>query len=254
MGFVLSLEKPEPFHAPGVYVLEVREPGRYVVWHEGSAMPEGARVAVISPDGTPVPVDHPGSQTWSDASITRTAAAKFTAAVPGRYAIEVTGSIARRTMAVSRDFMPWLFAAIGGAILAALAGIAGGIGMAIYVFARRNEAPKTEKTPLPQSEKSLRDLATVVYLLQAISFLTGITLVAGVIINYLKRDEAAGTWLESHYRWQIRTFWWTLAWGVVGLVTAIILVGFVVWLAAAMWLIYRIVKGWLRLNDGLPVG
>ena len=252
-SFVLSMEEPARFTAPGAHAIEVREPGRYVVWQEGTELPSAARISVVAPDGKAVPVDAPGSQTWSDSSGTRTAAAKFTATLPGRYAVEVAGSFPPHPIAVSPEFMGPLFAAIGGAVFAVLLGVAGGITMAAYVFARRNEGPATG-VAARDSEKSLRELATVVYALQAASFLTGITLVAGVIINYLKRDAVAGTLLESHFRWQIRTFWWTLVWTLVGFLTAIILVGFLVWLTAAVWLVYRIAKGWLRLNDGQPVG
>jgi uncharacterized membrane protein len=77
----------------------------------------------------------------------------------------------------------------------------------------------------------------------------------------VKRGEARGTWLESHFSWQIRTFWFALAWavaiGFVGLVLSIILVGFAVWffgfLALGLWAIYRIVKGWMRLRAGVAV-
>src|SRR3954470_5777725 len=98
-------------------------------------------------------------------------------------------------------------------------------------------------------EKSLKTLAMVVYALQALGFINGITWIVGVVIDYVKRDEAAGTWLESHFRWQIRTFWWGLLWGVIGAVLLLVLIGYVVWAAAAIWVIYRIVKGWLYLND-----
>jgi uncharacterized membrane protein len=93
----------------------------------------------------------------------------------------------------------------------------------------------------------------VVYALQALAFLNGITLIVGVVINYIKRDEVAGTWLESHFRWQIRTFWFGLLWGVVGFVLAFVLVGFAILFAASIWMIYRIVKGWLKLNENQPV-
>jgi uncharacterized membrane protein len=102
-------------------------------------------------------------------------------------------------------------------------------------------------------EKSLRTLAMVVYALQALGFLVGITWIVAVIVDYVKLDEAAGTWLESHLRWQIRTFWWGLLWGAVGALLVFVLVGFLVWTAAAVWVIYRIVKGWLSLNERKPV-
>jgi len=65
----------------------------------------------------------------------------------------------------------------------------------------------------------------------------------------VKRDDARGSWLESHFTWQIRTFWWGLLWGVIGGVLLLVLVGYLVLVANAVWIIYRIVKGWLRLAE-----
>ena len=93
----------------------------------------------------------------------------------------------------------------------------------------------------------------VVYALQALGFINGITWIVAVIIDYVKLDEVKGTLLESHFRWQIRTFWWGLLWGALGAVLAFVLVGFLVWTAAAIWVIYRIVKGGLYLNDNKPI-
>jgi uncharacterized membrane protein len=88
------------------------------------------------------------------------------------------------------------------------------------------------------------------------SFLFGWPSIVAVIINYVKRGEARGTWLESHVTWQIHTFWWALAWaaavGIVGLLLAIVLIGFAIWAVGffvlGVWAIYRVSKGWLRLN------
>jgi uncharacterized membrane protein len=102
-------------------------------------------------------------------------------------------------------------------------------------------------------EKSLKTLTMVVYALQALGFFVGITWIVAAIIDYVKRDEVRGTWLESHFNWQIRTFWWALLWGVIGAVLLLVLVGYVVLVAAGIWVIYRIVKGWLYLNDNKPV-
>lgn len=98
-----------------------------------------------------------------------------------------------------------------------------------------------------------KNVALVVYVLYALSFLYGITAIAGVVIAYIKRDDVRGTWLESHFAWQIRTFWWGLLWTVVGVVLALVAVGFLILLAVWIWAIYRVVKGWLRLNDGREV-
>jgi uncharacterized membrane protein len=101
--------------------------------------------------------------------------------------------------------------------------------------------------------KSLRTLTTVVYGLQAAGFFIGLTWIVAVIVNYVKREEVAGTFLESHFAWQIRTFWWGLAAGILGALLMIVLIGWLLWIAAGVWAIYRIVKGWLNLNDGKPM-
>ena len=102
-------------------------------------------------------------------------------------------------------------------------------------------------------EQQLKTVATIVYALQAAGFFLGITWIAAVIIDYVKKDDAAGTWLDSHYRWQIRTFWWGLLWGAVGAITFLIFVGWLILIADSIWIIYRTVKGWLCLNDNKPV-
>lgn len=110
-------------------------------------------------------------------------------------------------------------------------------------------------SPDPESRRSdpARNLAVAVYILQALSFfLGGITGLAGVIINYLKLDEVQGTWIEPHFRWQIRTFWIGLLWSVIGFITTFIIIGWFILLAIAIWIIYRIVKGALALNEGQP--
>ena len=101
--------------------------------------------------------------------------------------------------------------------------------------------------------EKLKTITTVVYALQALGFLVGITWIVAVVINYVKKEEAQGTWLESHFRWQIRTFWFGLLWSVIGALLVFVLIGFAILFAAAVWIIYRIVKGWLNLIDGKPV-
>ena len=100
------------------------------------------------------------------------------------------------------------------------------------------------------AETGLQRLAMIVYGLQAASLFTGsLTLFAGVIINYVRMEDVRGSWVESHFRWQTRTFWYTLLWLVIGGVTTLILIGWGILLAASLWLIYRIVKGWLYLSE-----
>jgi uncharacterized membrane protein len=86
-----------------------------------------------------------------------------------------------------------------------------------------------------------------------VGFFIGITWIVGVVLDYVKKDDAKGTWLESHFRWQIRTFWFGLLWGVLGAILLLVLVGYFVLLADAIWIIYRIVKGWLNLSENKPL-
>lgn len=93
------------------------------------------------------------------------------------------------------------------------------------------------------------------------SFLFGWPSIIAVIINYVKRSEVRGTWLESHFSWQIRTFWFALLWALVVAVVsaplALILIGIGTWVLGMMvlglWAIYRIARGWLRLRDHQPM-
>ena len=101
---------------------------------------------------------------------------------------------------------------------------------------------------------SLKTLTMVVYSLQVLSVFVGITAIVGVIINYVKRDDAAGTLYASHFDWQIRTFWWGLVWSVVGFVLLFAFgLGLLVWFVAGLWALYRVIKGFLKLNDNQPV-
>jgi uncharacterized membrane protein len=115
--------------------------------------------------------------------------------------------------------------------------------------------------------------ATLVYALHAFSiatgivgaatvigaFLTGWPSVLAVILNYVKRGEARGTWLESHFRWQIRTFWFGLLWVVLCGLAVVLTLGvgiIVVWLplgVVTIWLVYRIARGWIRLAARHPM-
>ncbi len=90
----------------------------------------------------------------------------------------------------------------------------------------------------------------LVYALQAAGFfLGGIPFIAAVIVNYVKREDVQGTWLGSHFLWQIRTFWYGALWCVIGVITFPIFIGMFVLAADFIWILYRIIKGWLRLND-----
>lgn len=104
--------------------------------------------------------------------------------------------------------------------------------------------------------QSTRKLTWVTYILYAASPVFGITAIVAIVLNYIKREDARGTWLESHFRWQIRTFWWGLLWLSVGSVTAVVLIGIPIVFVATVWLVYRVVKGMLFLYEerSLPMG
>jgi uncharacterized membrane protein len=123
----------------------------------------------------------------------------------------------------------------------------------------------------PEPPPTLVNVTHLVYALHALSLLIGVTTAAtiigafvfgvpsiiAVVINYLKRDEARGTFLESHFRWQIRTFWFALLWFLVGGMLFATIIGIPlalgVWFATGVWAIYRIARGWLALRDGKPM-
>jgi uncharacterized membrane protein len=127
--------------------------------------------------------------------------------------------------------------------------------------------------PVTQSEApdSAWTIANVVYALHTVaivvgavgaatvvgSFVWSIPSLLAVILNYAKRGEAHGTWLESHYRWQIRTFWYAAFWvacaWMLFLTIILIPVAWAIFAAVTAWLIYRIARGWLRLRDHLPM-
>ena len=107
----------------------------------------------------------------------------------------------------------------------------------------------TTGTMEPEKLQSEKTLTMIIYVLYAVSILVGITAIVAIVMNYVKKDDVVGTFLESHYRWQIRTFWYGLLWGILGAITFLIVIGGFVLFANGVWLIYRIVKGLLRLND-----
>ena len=120
---------------------------------------------------------------------------------------------------------------------------------------------------------SLVGWTTVIYALHAVSIVTGILGAAtvigafligwpsiiAVILNYIKRGEARGTWLDSHFRWQIRTFWYGLLWTILCVLFVVFTLGIgviVVWIPLGIltiWFIYRIARGWLALSANRPM-
>jgi uncharacterized membrane protein len=129
---------------------------------------------------------------------------------------------------------------------------------------------QTQQSAAPVTER-LVVLTYVIYGLHAFSafsgllspafvvtaFLTGWPSIIAVIINYVKRADARGTYLETHFRWQIRTFWYAALWLLLALLLAVTFIGIplailIAW-CAGLWVLYRIVRGWLRLMDREPM-
>ena len=137
--------------------------------------------------------------------------------------------------------------------------------------------PNTQFGASTTSEQTLIGWTQAIYALHAFSLLTGILGTAtvfgafltgwpsiiAVILNYVKRGEVHGTWLDSHFSWQIRTFWFGLLWVslcfLFGLLFVVVTLGIgalIAWLpfvAVGFWFIYRIVRGWAALNSRQPM-
>ncbi|MET0280071.1 MAG: hypothetical protein ABW278_02955 [Steroidobacteraceae bacterium] len=111
----------------------------------------------------------------------------------------------------------------------------------------------TDAMPMDDKTRSLKTLTLVVYILYAATWITGISGIVAIIINYVKRDEVRGTWLDSHFSWQIRTFWWSLLWAIIGWALVFVLIGIPILIADGIWVIYRLVKGFLQLNENKPI-
>jgi uncharacterized membrane protein len=119
--------------------------------------------------------------------------------------------------------------------------------------------------------RGLVRLTHIIYLLHAFSivmgmlgpafivtaFLTGWPSIIAVLINYAKRADVRGTYLDSHFSWQVRTFWYTLLWVVVAAALFVTVIGivpaYIVAVGAGVWVLYRIVRGWVALNEGRPL-
>jgi uncharacterized membrane protein len=118
---------------------------------------------------------------------------------------------------------------------------------------------------------SLVTIAQIIYALHALSILIGLTSavtivgafvfgipsIIAVIMNYAYQQGARGTFLESHFSWQIRTFWFALLWIVIGVMLFVTLIGiplaWIICIAAGIWVIYRVARGWLTLQDRKPM-
>jgi uncharacterized membrane protein len=126
--------------------------------------------------------------------------------------------------------------------------------------------PEQIISTVPQD--SLVRLTHVIYTLHALSvvmgfigsafiitaFLTGWPSVIAVIINYIKRGDVYGTYLDSHFGWQIRTFWYALLWLTIAAILFMTVIGivlaYIIAVGAGIWISYRIIRGWITLNEG----
>ena len=124
----------------------------------------------------------------------------------------------------------------------------------------RRSAPQ-ELTTVTHVIYGLHALSIMIGLTSAITvvgaFVFGFPSIIAVIVNYVSQAKARGTFLESHFRWQIRTFWFALLWILIGLVLFITIIGIpLAWIAfvgAGIWVIYRVARGWLTLQDRKPM-
>ena len=123
----------------------------------------------------------------------------------------------------------------------------------------------------PHVDESLVTYTHIIYALHSLAVLIGVTTfhtivgsfigglpsIVAVIMNYARRSATRGTYLESHFRWQIRTFWYAVLWAVVCGLVALTIIGLVFavpgFIALAVWIIYRVVRGWLALKDARPM-
>ena len=135
------------------------------------------------------------------------------------------------------------------------------------------EIPALENTPAsPSVPVSSGLIAYVLFAIAAvmtiassglpfIAPLVGVVGIIGVIVCYVKRDDARNTWVASHFTWLIRTFWWSLLWSVLGWIVLGILgwiligipIALAIWFIAGIWVIYRVVRGYLLFKDSLPI-
>ena len=123
----------------------------------------------------------------------------------------------------------------------------------------------------PRVDESLVTYTNVIYALHSLSVLIGLTSfhtvvgtfiwglpsIIAVIMNYARRSATHGTYLESHFRWQIRTFWYALLWAVVAALLMVTIIGIpIAWVGLGVlgvWIAYRVIRGWLALKDGRPM-
>lgn len=102
--------------------------------------------------------------------------------------------------------------------------------------------------------ETIKPLVQLTYLFYAFAYLTlGVSALLAIAANYWNLDAVKGTWLESHFSAQISLFWHGLLWGLIGWLTLVLYVGYAVWAASFIWMLYRVIKGWqlLQINQAV---
>ncbi|MGK2739921.1 DUF4870 family protein [Tepidicaulis sp. LMO-SS28] len=111
---------------------------------------------------------------------------------------------------------------------------------------------ETQGTPAPAATTPDADGVKLVYILYFLGFVIGISSIAGVIVAYLKRGEASAV-SATHYTYQIRTFWIGLLYGVVGTLTTVILIGWLILLFTVIWALIRCIKGFIAIGENKSI-
>ncbi len=151
--------------------------------------------------------------------------------------------------------------------------------MANYPINNNNDSNQAKDTMNSDKHRSLITYNHITYLLYVVSYFTaGLLWIVPIVMNYAKRHDADGSWLATHFDWQIKTFWYSIVWFVLGIVIiafalggfgvsmltdssnnmaigSVLLagVGLLIMLFTFIWHLYRIIRGWIALTDNRPV-
>jgi hypothetical protein len=181
--FLLTLDRGAQFLVPGRHVVELGQPGKYLVWNdyrtvfrgrsydESEALPSGVRIRVLErASGRPLEVSSSYRATSSFGNTSSVAVSQFRVEHPGSYEIVVEGNFPPRVFSVGRDFLFGLLGVILGAFALLLGGLGAAIGIAAWVFIRREEARERERRAaapaavspqMPAGERSLKNIAAL---------------------------------------------------------------------------------------------
>jgi uncharacterized membrane protein len=267
----------QQFLVPGRHTMQLAGAASYLIWNEyqtvfdgqsyrdAEELPQGMRLSVIDKaSGERIASRSSRNVKVSDSSTKRRSVAQFRTLHAGMHEIVVEGDFPPRVFSASRDYFVGALWRTVGIFGSAFLGFAAAVAIFGWAYIRREEAANAAaRTAAPTpvdaaaqaqpNETELKRLAMIVYALQIAGYFVGVTFIAGVIINYIKLKEVEGTWLESHFRWQIRTFWFGVMWSCIGFALLVVMVGFLILIGAAVWVLYRAIKGWIELSEGKPL-